>query len=127
MHCCKRCEQCSSCFESAALCSEQQRTLLRGLAHGLAELQLQVTARNQLAHSLPVLLACDGWEAAWEAEKGTASFEQQLQALWERSKVVIGCLDWQTTASVLPPALQGAASIPGGHGVLFPSTSASLC
>ena len=104
---CKRCEQCSVCYEAATITAQQQSTLLHGLAQGIAA--LRPSQSQQLTHHLPGLLACDGWEAAWEAGKATASFDQQLQALWERSKVVISCLDWQTTASVLPPALQEAA------------------
>ena len=45
------------------------------------------------------------------AGRASATFEQQLQALWERSRVLMGCLDWQSTVMLLPPALQEAATL----------------
>lgn len=105
---CQRCEQCSGCYEAALLNEQRQRATLMSVCERIA-----ASGRGHVLPTLlavPVLQACGEWEAAWEAGRASATFEQQLQALWERSRVLMGCLDWQSTVMLLPPALQEAAT-----------------
>ena len=110
---CNRCEQCNGCYEAASLNEQRQRATLVSVCERIAALEPPNpdAAQQPQAHILPVLHACDGWEAAWEAGISSATFEQQLQVLWERSQVLIGCLDWQSAVMLLPPALQAAATL----------------
>ena len=115
---CNRCEQCNGCYEAASLNEQRQRATLISVCERIAALAPpsgSPDAAQLHSHILPVLHACGDWEAAWEAGRASASFEQQLQALWERSRVLIGCLDWRSTVMLLPPALQEAAALVHVH------------
>jgi hypothetical protein len=110
---CHRCEQCNGCYEAASLNEQRQRATLISVCERIAASGQGHVLPEVLA--LPVLHACGEWEAAWEAGRASATFEQQLQVLWERSRVLIGCLDWRTTVMLLPPALQEAATLVTTH------------
>ena len=110
---CHRCEQCNGCYEAASLNEQRQRATLISVCERIAASGQGHVLPAVLA--LPVLHACGEWEAAWEAGRASATFEQQLQVLWERSSVLIGCLDWRSTVMLLPPALQEAAALVPAH------------
>lgn len=108
---CKRCDQCNACYEAEALWSRHRRSSLLTLCERIAAAQPAPSeGPQQIALVLPVLQACGEWEAAWETGRAAATFEQQMEALWERSQVLIGCLDRRTIAAALPTALQEVAT-----------------
>ena len=110
---CHRCEQCNGCYEAASLNEQRQRVTLISVCERIAASGQGYVLPSVLA--LPVLHACGEWEVAWEAGRASATFEQQLQVLWERSRVLMGCLDWRSTVMLLPPALQEAATLVPVH------------
>ena len=87
----------------------QQTTLLTVCERIAAVQPVPGDGAQQLALILPVLQACGDWEAAWEAGKATATYEQQMGALGPLT-ILVGCLDRWTTAAVLPTAARGAAA-----------------
>lgn len=117
---CRRCDQCNACYEAASLHSRRQQTTLLTVCERIAAVQpAPGDGAQQLALILPVLQACGDWEAAWEAGKATATYEQQMEALWDRSQILVGCLDRWTTAAVLPTALREAAAAARAQGRLL--------
>ena len=116
---CKRCEQCNACYEAAALNTQRHRAALLAIAQRIAAVQAtlpdaqpQPTAVAS-AQMIAVLQATDGWEAAWEAGRAAASFEQQLEALWERAQTIMQCVDRGTALAAMPPELHEAARLAG--------------
>ena len=108
---CKRCDQCNACYEAEALRSRHRQSSMVGLCERIAAARpAPFEGPQQLALLLPVLQACDDWELAWATGKAAATVEQQMKALWERSLILIGCLDPQAIVAALPTALQEVAA-----------------
>ena len=61
------------------------------------------------ARVIAALQATDEWEAAWQAGRGSATFEQQLEALWERAQTLMQCVDKVTALATIPMELHEAA------------------
>lgn len=90
---CQRCGQCNSCYNAAALNALRQHAALTSIAQRIHSLHATHMSPEHLPDWISLLRSSDEWEAYWGARQSTASMEDCLQVLWDRTSTVVCCMD----------------------------------